>query len=191
MKKQMINFILMKVIGRIPFVGITAAQMERYCLRLLLFRIPGPKSYEDLKTVDGKVMETFQATCFALGFLEDDKENDKVMEDASLICFGNMLIDCFVNLLLFSTPAQPREFYDRHRESMIAEFLKSENGNVNKAEAKVLSSILSRLDYENKSLEFFGLPKLQIEKDMPALIREETSYDRTVLEVKTQENILL
>ena len=127
MKKQMINFILMKVIGRIPFVGITAAQMERYCLRLLLFRIPGPKSYEDLKTVDGKVMETFQATCFALGFLEDDKENDKVMEDASLICFGNMLIDCFVNLLLFSTPAQPKEFYDRHKESIIAEFLKSES----------------------------------------------------------------
>ena len=138
------------MIGRIPSIGLTATQMERYCLRLLLFRIPGPISYEDLCSVEGTVYPTFQATCFALGFLEDDKENDRVMEEASLICFGNLLIDCFINLLLFSMPAQPRAFYDRHKENMIAEFLKIENGNLEKAELKVLSLIDFRLQYENK-----------------------------------------
>ena len=68
-----------KVIGRIPSIGLTATQMERYCLRLLLFRRPGPKSYEDLRSVEGTVLPNFQAACFALGFLEDDKENDRVM----------------------------------------------------------------------------------------------------------------
>ena len=144
------------MIGRIPTIGINATQMERYCLRLLLFRVLGPKSYEDLKTVDGQVLETFQAACFALVFLEDDKENDRVMDEASLICFQNMLIDCFVNLLLFSTPAQPKEFYIRHKESMISEFLNSENGNKEKAETKVLSLINARLEYENKNLGFLS-----------------------------------
>ena len=63
----------------------SATQIERYCLRLLLFKRTGPKSFEDLRTVDGIVQETFQATCFSLGFLEYDEENDRVMEEASLL----------------------------------------------------------------------------------------------------------
>ena len=178
-----------KVIGRIPSIGINATQLERYCLRLLLFKVPGSKSYDDLKTVEGKVLETFQAACFALGFLEDDKENDKVMEEASLISFGDLLIDCFVNLLLFSTPPQPKEFYSKHKQSMIADFLKSEHGNEEKAEERVLTKINARLEYENKNLDFFGLPKLQKVSNVPALIKEEMSYDIVDLEEKTLGNI--
>ena len=95
--------------------------MERYCLRLLLLRIAEATSFEDLRTVGGEILKTFQAACFALGLLEDDKENDKVMEEAALICFGNLLIDCFVNILLFSMPAQTREFYEKHKENMVTE----------------------------------------------------------------------
>ena len=95
---------------------------------------------------------------------EDDKENDRVMEEASLINFGKMLIDCFVTLLLFSTPAQPGEFYNRHQENMIGEFLRAENYNFDKAEEKVLLCISSRLEYENKSREFFGLPRFRLKR---------------------------
>ena len=177
-----------KVIGRIPSVGMSATQMERYCLRLLLFKRPGPTSFEDLRTVDGILHESFQAACYSMGFLEDDEENDRVMEEASLLSFGKQLIDCFVNLLLFSTPAQPKEFYMRHKDSLVGDFLKAENGIVDNAEANVLELIDSRLQYENKSLSFFGLPPIENRRETPALILDETSYDKELLANKTKEH---
>ena len=167
----------------------SATQMERYCLRLLLFKISGSMSFQDLKTVDGNILESFQAACFSLGFLEDDEENDRVMEEASLLSFGRHLIDCFVNLLLFSSPAQPKEFYLRHKDKLIDDFLKEEDGSIKKAEAKVLAIIDSRLQYENKSLFFFGLPKIDKIKDTPALILDETSYDQEALEDQSRKNM--
>ena len=170
----------------------SATQMERYCLRLLLFKRTGPKSFEDLRTVDGIVQETFQATCFSLGFLEDDEENDRVMEEASLLSFGNQLVDCFVNLLLFSTPAQPKEFFLRHRDILINDFLDAEKGSLEKAEAKVLAMIHTLhtcLHYENKSLSSFGLPQIKKCNETPALILDETSYDKEILGKKSIENI--
>ena len=49
-----------------PFAG------ERYYLRLLLTVIRGAQSFQHLRTVDGILHPTFQATCVARGLLEDD-----------------------------------------------------------------------------------------------------------------------
>ena len=68
-------------IGRIFFVPPVAG--ERYFLRLLLTAVRGPKSYEDLRTVDGTSYPTFQAACIARGLLENDQE--------WVICFDEAL----------------------------------------------------------------------------------------------------
>ena len=50
-------------IGRIPVVAFTRKIQESYFLRLLLHHVKGLKSYQDLKTVDGEICDTFQAAC--------------------------------------------------------------------------------------------------------------------------------
>ena len=47
-------------IGRIPIITLNPHTRELFFLRLLLHHVVGPKSFEDIRTVDGKVYETYQ-----------------------------------------------------------------------------------------------------------------------------------
>jgi hypothetical protein len=47
---------------------------ERYYLRMLLNCVKGATSYEHLRTMDGKVHNTFKNACIAMGLLVDDNE---------------------------------------------------------------------------------------------------------------------
>ncbi|GBM82795.1 hypothetical protein AVEN_139442-1 [Araneus ventricosus] len=60
-----------QVIGRMPVVNIQDS--ERYYLRLLLLRKLGAVRFEDLKTVDGIMCNTFQQACKMQGLLEGDQ----------------------------------------------------------------------------------------------------------------------
>ncbi len=59
-----------EAVGRMYFVPTTSE--ERFYLRLLLTVRSGATSFENLRTVDGIHHPTFQATCGALGLLQDD-----------------------------------------------------------------------------------------------------------------------
>ncbi|XP_044591470.1 uncharacterized protein LOC123269700 [Cotesia glomerata] len=65
------------VLGRVYTVH--PGNAECYYLRLLLHEIRGPTSFNDLKTVEGVEHPTFQATCRALGLLEDDINWDRTL----------------------------------------------------------------------------------------------------------------
>jgi len=49
-----------------------------------LHTVPGPTSFNQLKTVNGQCYLTFQSACLALGLLEDDKHWDYTMSEAVL-----------------------------------------------------------------------------------------------------------
>lgn len=58
------------VIGRMYTVSI--AEGERYYLRLLLLHTPGATSFDDLKTVNGVLCDTFKEAVRRFGLLDDD-----------------------------------------------------------------------------------------------------------------------
>ena len=59
-------------IGRLIWVPSTTGKL--YYMRMLLTVKKEPTSYDDLKTIEGLKHVTFRETCFATGFLQDDKE---------------------------------------------------------------------------------------------------------------------
>ena len=77
-----------------PFAG------ERYYLRLLLTVVRGARSFEHLRTVEGILHPTFQATCVARGLLEDDREWAECFEKASLFASGKSLRALFATSLV-------------------------------------------------------------------------------------------
>ncbi|GKV43081.1 hypothetical protein SLEP1_g50419 [Rubroshorea leprosula] len=69
-------------IGRIanvpPGIG------EEYYLRILLNIQRGCRSYEDIRTINGIVFPNFKEACYALGWLDDDKEYIDAINEAHL-----------------------------------------------------------------------------------------------------------
>ena len=89
-------------------ISLNSHQSELFYLRLLLHNKVGATSFEDLKTVNGELCESFQDTCLKMGLLENDNELDLVMEEAAAIRFGDQLRDMFINILLYSRPSDTR-----------------------------------------------------------------------------------
>ena len=73
---------------------------EKYYLRMLLTIVPGPQSFEDLRTVDGVVCSTFQAACSARGLLEDDQEWISCFAEAVRFSSGHALRALFGTALV-------------------------------------------------------------------------------------------
>ncbi|CAG8588520.1 237_t:CDS:2 [Cetraspora pellucida] len=65
-----------------------AAQGERYYLRTLLTYVRGATSFDNLKTVNGYVCESFKEVCIRLGLLQDDAEWDACLLETSAIQTG-------------------------------------------------------------------------------------------------------
>jgi hypothetical protein len=103
-------------IGRMTYAGPTAG--ERFYLRTLLMIVRGPTSFEDLKSVDGELSETFRDACLKRGLLEDDGEWNLCLQEASEIQTGSQLRHLFTTLLLFCTPAQPKELWMTFRQNI-------------------------------------------------------------------------
>jgi len=57
---------------------------ERYYLRMLLNCVKGATSDEHLRTMDGRVHNTFKDACIAMGLLADDNEWDQALEEANV-----------------------------------------------------------------------------------------------------------
>ncbi|XP_076895082.1 uncharacterized protein LOC143547572 [Bidens hawaiensis] len=65
--------------------AVPSAFDEAYYLRILLNKVKGLECFEDIRTVDGVVSETFRDACYKRGLLDDDKEYIEAIEEASLI----------------------------------------------------------------------------------------------------------
>ncbi|KAG0610723.1 hypothetical protein M758_7G086700 [Ceratodon purpureus] len=100
-------------IGRLYYAR--PAEGERFYLRLLLTTIAGPRSFEDLRTVNGVVHRTFKDACNALGLLQDDGEWIKCLEEASIMRTGASLRNLYVVILSECNPSHPELLWQRFR----------------------------------------------------------------------------
>ncbi|GBM32468.1 hypothetical protein AVEN_136044-1 [Araneus ventricosus] len=127
-------------------------ESERYYLRLLLLRKLGTISFDDLKTVDGIVCNTFQQACKMQGLLEGDQHwcdtlNEAIQTRApfqlrllfaTICCFGE--VNDIPELWFRYTDAHSEDFVRQYSEDSgpqyalaeIEEFLKYYNLNLKK-----------------------------------------------------------
>ncbi|KAJ0779971.1 hypothetical protein HanPI659440_Chr06g0232421 [Helianthus annuus] len=98
-----------QVIGRIYYVSPTMG--EKYYLRMLLNVVRGPRSFKEIRTVDGVEHPTYMSACKALSLLGDDVEWVDAVRQAYHWQFGDRLRELFVTILLFCTVSDPRQLF--------------------------------------------------------------------------------
>ena len=171
-----------------------------FYLRMLLHHdhCKGKKSYEDLRTVDGNCLETYQEVCRVLGLLQDDKEWEEVLSEGAATKMSSALRELFVIILMFCYPANPLELFNKYFLDWTDDFQreaekKQVNLDENQLKTLVTMDIKQRLQSWDKDLKTFRLPEPTSEEldnisfdqtnQLPVLIKEELNFD--VAEIKT------
>ncbi|XP_058726317.1 uncharacterized protein LOC131597650 [Vicia villosa] len=98
-------------IGRLIWVPPTAGEL--FYLRMILTVAKGPTTYEEIRTVDNIQFDTFRDACFAMGFLEDDKEYISTIKEASHWGTGHFLRKLFVIMLLSGAVNRPAHVWEQ------------------------------------------------------------------------------
>ncbi|XP_022013728.1 uncharacterized protein LOC110913191 [Helianthus annuus] len=108
-------------VGRIHYVPPSLG--ECYYLRILLNKVIGPTSFEDIRTVNGQVYPSYEEACFALGLLDDDKEYVLCIKEANAWASGRYVRSLFVMLLLFNSLSRPTSVWCQTWEDMSDDIL--------------------------------------------------------------------
>ena len=109
------------VVGRLSEVHATAGEL--LYLRMLLMRKKGAINFQDVRTVDNHVYDTFKEACAALGLLENDSQWHHAMFENSHSAMPNQLREMFVNILAYCSVTDPGALWNAHWKSMSEDIL--------------------------------------------------------------------
>ncbi|XP_044019460.1 uncharacterized protein LOC122859843 [Aphidius gifuensis] len=111
------------VIGRM--YAVSPHQMELFNLRLLLLTVKGATSYENLRTINGKIYDTYHAACLSLGLIEDDTEWERAMTEGEIWMMPRQLRRLFVSILIHCQPNDPGKLWEKFKDALSQDFYKS------------------------------------------------------------------
>jgi len=188
-----------RTIGRVYFCPPSGG--ERFYLRMLLYHIPAPTSFEFLKTHDGVVYDTFQAACSARGYLATDDEWHRCLQEAGLIQTGHQLRQLFASILLNNSPQDPNDLLDRHIDNLsddcrrrLQQDFHIDAPTLDQIRSLALHEIDAFLHRAGKTLADYHLPSPSIQFDslngIPRIIAEEKNYDLAQLNERWQQGYL-
>ena len=82
-------------------------QHECYFLRLLLVNVPGPTSFEYLRTVNGTIHDTYRSACQDINLLENDQHWDNCINDKCKTSIPSQIRALFGIILTTCSPSAP------------------------------------------------------------------------------------
>lgn len=187
-----------KAIGRL--ISCSPLDSERYYLRLLLCYTIGPKGFKDIRTINGVTYLSYKDACKAAGYLEDDSEWNRCLQEASLYQMPSQLRQLFATILIYCQPGNVEELWNTHLNFMSEDFQKKFN--LSHTHAKVIVGVLNELNdiliNNKKSLadfpnlpQFNDYPEISNNSHENRLLREETNYNLDELNNILQKNSLL
>ena len=96
---------------------------QRFAIRLLLHR-KGVTSFEDPRTIDGQLHDTFKDAARAMGLLEDDTEHRRCLQEAAVMNMPSQMRQLFATLMVFQTPSDIRALFDEFKEAMCEDYIR-------------------------------------------------------------------
>ncbi|CAN6928190.1 unnamed protein product, partial [Brassica oleracea] len=157
-----------KTIGRIVAVHPSAG--DRYYLRILIHKIKGPRSYDELKTFNDVKYPNFKSVCHARGYLDDDVEWLESMSEGARTATPYQLRDMFVTFLNTCFVASPKGLWEHSWKSMSEDILHKRQ--------RILGH--TNLELDDETLEQYTL--IEVEKLM-------RMQDRSLNDIKEMPKI--
>ena len=147
-----------KVVTRL--VSVSPRDTERHHLRILLLYSRGPKSFDDLKTVNDHICASFMEACEHQQLLQTDEVWKQTLTEACSHGMPYQLRQLFAHILLFCNVTDPLLLWQDFFNSLIEDFRINHNERI--SQQKALNHIQMILQASGKSLINFGLPVVDI-----------------------------
>lgn len=166
---------------------------ELFFLRMLLMAVHGATCFEDLRTHNGRVYDTFQEACQSRGLVGDDNEWFKLFDEAIVWATPFQLRHLFMTVLLHCEVGNGRALFERFWPSMAEDMsyrLSSALGNSrydvppDYLQECLLSELASIFTRNGSCLASFNLTSRTIPVNdgcYNKLVDEELSYDTVML----------
>ena len=118
-------------IGRLVYVHPAAGEL--FYFRMLFAHQKGCKSFIEVRTINNHTFPTYRAACQAMGLLDDDKEWDIALEEASMTATASQLRTLFCHILIYCEVSDPLQLWEKHWRLMADDIPRkaSETSNVN------------------------------------------------------------
>ncbi|CAN6861890.1 unnamed protein product [Brassica oleracea] len=152
-----------KTIGRIVAVHPSAG--DRYYLRILINKIKGPRSYDELKTYNSVKYHDFKSVCYARGYLDNDVEWHESMSEGARWATPYQLCDMFVTFQNNCFVTSPKNLRENSWRSMSEDILHKRQ--------RILGN--TNLELDDDTLEQYTL--IEVEKLM-------RMHDRSLGDIK-------
>ncbi|XP_029668856.1 uncharacterized protein LOC115238862, partial [Formica exsecta] len=111
-------------IGRMYSVSPSHNQIELFHLRILLLHVRGATCFQELRTVNNEIHQTFTAACLALGLIEDDEEWYRAMNEAKVWMMPKRFRNLFVRILIHCQPVHPKKLWDEFKRDMSEDYIR-------------------------------------------------------------------
>jgi hypothetical protein len=109
-----------KVVARMFHIG---PQMgELFFLRLLLLHVRGACSFDELKTVDGVVFNTFRDACIQRELVDDDRIWRETLDEVITFQMPTQLRATFASICHFGQPSDPNALFEQALPHMREDF---------------------------------------------------------------------
>lgn len=156
--------------------------------------VKGARSFEEIRTIDHVVYSTYRAACYAHGLLDDDKEWDDAIKQASNWALGKQLRELFATLLLFCEVTDPYALWMANWELLSDDILYRQKhlllyDNLHLTKEQIQNHALFEIEQilvkSGRSLKKFDSIKYPnvstIRENNNRLLREELDFDRLEL----------
>ncbi|XP_074298441.1 uncharacterized protein LOC141629320 [Silene latifolia] len=148
------------VIGRLVFVA--PSEGERYFLRMLLLNVRGPKSFEDLCTVDGIKCATFQEAALKPRLLEADNTVEMCLDEVVAIQMPFSLRQLFATCLIFCQPKDPSSLWAKFYPALSDDFKHKHPTDVSKVQQLTYRLVERVIEAMGRTMKAFGLDHLSV-----------------------------
>ncbi|XP_076053666.1 uncharacterized protein LOC143032670 [Oratosquilla oratoria] len=179
-------------LGRIR--AVTTKTVELFYLRLLLTHKPGPTSFADLRTVDGKMYNSYREAVKALGLLSDEETwKNTILEIINHTNNRNQLRETYASMLVFSDLEDQSAIWEETKDLFASDYLHKNNLTDYNDEI-----YLDALDDIQKHvwncggglITEYGLPPSRGGEKTANVIRRERSYNKKILEEEVAHNVV-
>nr|KAJ0204524.1 hypothetical protein LSAT_V11C500239150 [Lactuca sativa] len=164
-----------------------------YYLHILLNKVKGHTCYEDIRTVNGTVYDSYKYVCYAFGLLDNDREYISSIQETHHWAATSFCRSLFVMLITTDSLSRPhhdfKETYNCLSDDIVHVRLKLKleaiyHLKLSYTEKSLLGCGLSLKHIPNKPLPYHKY--LQVSCNM--LIQDELNYDQSSLEFCNTEN---